>query len=78
MSFSQNSELFSKIQFSFNKYHDMDLSSLDITNTRDFATYMALVSNGQGKGGEKALDAFYRKTNNSSLAQWCQRNYSNG
>ena len=53
--FRHNAELFSKLAFSLGKYEDYDMSDLDITTVRDYATFMALSANYQGKNGEIGL-----------------------
>ena len=40
------------------KYQDEDMSGLDITTVRDYATFMALSATGQGRGGEAAIARF--------------------
>ena len=49
-----NPDRFSKFAFRTGKYRDFDLADLDLTNVRDFATYVALTANSQGRGGERA------------------------
>lgn len=68
---SQHAELFSKLAFGVGKYQELDMAALDITKVQDFATYMALVANGQGRNGAVALESFHRKAANSSIAGWC-------
>ena len=55
------------------KYQDFDMSALDITTIRDFATFMALSSNSQGKNGELVLESFKQKMGNSSWTEFCQK-----
>ena len=50
----------------------MDMSELDITNVRDYATFMALTSNSQGKNGDVALQKFNEKLGNSSWNSYCK------
>ena len=66
-------ELFSKLGFAAGEYVDFDMKDLDITNSRDFATYIALAANGQGVNEKLALEQFNKKSNNASLADWCRR-----
>ena len=40
------------------KYQDEDMSGLDITTVRDYATFMALSATGQGTGAEAAIERF--------------------
>ena len=40
------------------KYQDEDMSGLDITTVRDYATFMALSATGQGTGAEAAIARF--------------------
>ena len=54
------------------KYQDFDMSALDITTVRDFATFKALSSNSQGKNGELVLESFKQKLGNSSWTEFCQ------
>ena len=49
------------------------MKDLDITKSRDFATYIALAANGQGVNEKLALELFNKKSNNTSLADWCRR-----
>lgn len=62
---------FNKFAFDRGEYNKFNMSSLDITNVRDFATYIALVSNGQGEHGDIAIKNFKHKTNSTSLAKYC-------
>ena len=71
--FRHNAELFSKLAFGMGKYQDFDMSALDITTVRDFATFMALSSNSQGKNGELVLESFKQKMGNSSWTEFCQK-----
>ena len=56
--FRHNAERFSKLAFGSGKYKNEDMTDLDITKIRDFATFMALTPNNQGKGGEAPLKKF--------------------
>ena len=49
------------------------MKDLDLTKSRDFATYIALTANGQGVNERLALEQFNKKSNNASLADWCRR-----
>ena len=40
------------------KYKAEDMSGLDITKVRDYATFMALSATGQGTGAEAAIERF--------------------
>ena len=40
------------------KYQAEDMSGLDITRVRDYATFMALSATGQGNGAEAAIERF--------------------
>ena len=51
---------------------NLDMTNLDISNERDFATYMALRSNNQGKNREVALEKFKMKLGNFSISEFCQ------
>ena len=64
--FRHNSERFSKLAFGMGTYKAEDMSGLDITMVRDYATFMALTANNQGKGGEQAVEAFLTKAGGNS------------
>ena len=66
-----NAELFSKLAFGMGKYIDLDMAELDLTNVRDFATYIALTANSQGKGGEAAMARLREKLGEKSWAEYC-------
>jgi len=66
-----NAELFSKLAFSLGKYENYDMSDLDITTVRDYATFMALTANSQGKNGEVGLHNLKLKMGNSTWSQFC-------
>ena len=68
-----NAELFSKFAFGMGKYIDLDMAELDLTNVRDFATYLALTANSQGKGGERALARLRESLGEKSWAQHCSQ-----
>merc|ERR1719483_168253 len=67
-----NSEPFSKFSFLRGDYKNYDLSSLDITNVRDFSVFMAVSSAGQGKGGEMAWQNYIKKEKGIELSQLCK------
>lgn len=69
--FRHNAELFSKLAFSLGKYENYDMSDLDITTVRDYATFMALTANSQGKNGEVGLHNLKLKMGNSTWSQFC-------
>ena len=70
--FSHNGELFSKNAFSAGLYKNKDMAELDMTNERDYATYMALVSSGQGKNSEKMLENLKTKLGNKTWIEYCR------
>ena len=53
------------------KYTEQDLSGLDLTTVRDYATFMALTANSQGKGGEVALERLKEKLAGRSWVEYC-------
>ena len=61
-----NAERFSKFAFGMGLYKEEDMSGLDISTVRDYATFMALTANNQGKGGEQAVEAFLTKAGGNS------------
>lgn len=67
-----NSELFSKFTFLRDEYKNFDMSRLDITNVRDWATFLALSSSGQGVNGEVAWSKYLNKTGNTKLRDLCK------
>ena len=70
--FSHNAELFSKNAFSAGAYKTKDMGDLDMTNERDYATYMALVSSGQGKNSQKMLENLQAKLGNKTWIEYCR------
>ena len=70
MIFSHNGELFSKNAFSAGNYKNMDMSELNMTNERDYAAYLALVSSGQGRNSDKALDNLKQSMGNQTWTQY--------
>ena len=67
-----NAELFSKLAFGMGKYVDLDMAELDLTKVRDFATYLALTANSQGRGGERALARLREKLGEKRWAEYCE------
>ena len=65
--------LFSKFAFGMGKYIDLDMAELDLTKVRDYATYLALTANSQGKGGETALARLRESLGENSWAQHCSQ-----
>ena len=53
-------------------YKDLDLSEMDMTNERDYAAYMALVSSGQGKNSDKMLEKLRTTLGSKSWAEYCR------
>ena len=53
------------------KYIDFDMAELDLTKVRDYATYLALTANSQGKGGERALARLRESLGEKSWAHHC-------
>ena len=53
-----------------NLFHSGRLHSM--LQVRDYATYMALVSNSQGRGGEAALARFNTNMGNRSWTEFCK------
>ena len=72
---SHNGELFSKNAFSAGKYKTMDMSELNMTNERDYAAYLALMSSGQGKNGDKALANMKQSMGNQTWPEYCSTKY---
>ena len=54
------------------KYRENDMAELNITITRDYAMFMALSSNNQGKNGNIALDNLYKNIGNSTWPEYCK------
>ena len=54
------------------KYIEQDMSGLDLTTVRDYATFMALTANSQGKGGEKALERLKESLGGRSWVEYCR------
>ena len=48
------------------------MSSLDITNVRDYATFMALTANNQGRNGEEGIRNLKLKMGNRTWSEFCQ------
>jgi len=70
-----NAEPFSKLAFGMGKYREFDMESLDITIARDYATYMALTANNQGRNGNTALERFRTKMGNNSWGELCREHW---
>ena len=51
------------------------MQNLDITIARDYAVFMALTSNHQGRNGKTALDTFKTKMGNSSWSDLCREHW---
>ena len=66
-----NAERFSKFAFKLGQYRDFDMAGLDLTNVRDYATYVALTANNQGKGGEKALATLKKELGGKTWSEYC-------
>ena len=66
-----NPDLFSKLAFGMGKYRELDMADLDLTKVRDYATYIALTANSQGKGGERALARLKESLGEKSWAEHC-------
>ena len=72
LSLRHNAEPFSKFAFAMGKYRENDMAELDITITRDYAMFMALSSNNQGKNGNIALDNLHKNIGNSTWPEYCK------
>ena len=68
-----NPDRFSKFAFRRGEYRDFDMSDLDVTKARDYATYVALTANSQGKGGEKALATLREKLGGKTWNEYCSK-----
>jgi hypothetical protein len=64
---------FSKFAFMKGNYSMFNLAELDITNTRDYAMFMAIVSAGQGVGAQEAYAAYTKRVDGTPLYQLCMR-----
>ena len=49
------------------------MAELDLTKVRDYATFIALTANSQGKGGETALARLRESLGENSWAQHCSQ-----
>ena len=72
---SHNGELFSKNAFSAGHYKNQDMSEFNMTNERDYAAYMALMSSGQGKNGKKALENMNKSLGGQTWPEYCSTRY---
>ena len=68
-----NADPFSKFAFLRGDYSHFELGSLDITNVRDFAVFMAVSSAGQGDRGEVAWQKYKEKENGKQLSDLCKK-----
>ena len=68
-----NDDRFSKLAFAMLHYIDLDMAELDLTKVRDFATYLALTANSQGRGGERALARLRETLAEKSWAEHCSQ-----
>ena len=66
-----NPDRFSKFAFKMGEYRDFDMTDLDLTNVRDYATYVALTANSQGKGGERAMATLREKLGGKTWTEYC-------
>ena len=66
-----NPDRFSKFAFRTGKYRDFDMTNLDLTNVRDYATYVALTANNQGKGGERAMTRLKEELGGKTWTEYC-------
>ena len=53
----------------------MDMSELNMTNERDYAAYLALMSSGQGKYYKKAEDNMKQSMGNQTWTEYCSTRY---
>ena len=54
------------------KYAEWNMADLDVTNTRDYAMYMALAANNQGHNASIALDSLNKKKENLTWPEYCK------
>ena len=66
-----NDQPFSKFAFLAGKYDQWDMANLTLTNTRDFAMFMALDSAGVGMNKTVALEKFKQVLRGKSVAEYC-------
>ena len=64
--------MFSKNAFMAGHYKDLDLSEMDMTNERDYAAYMALVSSGQGRNSEMMKTRLEQSLGGGSWQEYCK------
>ena len=67
-----NAEPFSKFAFALGKYAEWDMAELDISVIRDYAMFMALSSNNQGRNAKAALDGLNMKKQNLTWPEYCK------
>ena len=53
----------------------MDMSELNMTNERDYAAYLALMSSGQGKNGDKAVANMNKSMGKQTWPEYCSTRY---
>ena len=66
-----NDQPFSKFAFLSGKYDKWDMANLTLTNTRDFAMFMALDSAKIGVNRTVALEKFKQALKGKSVAEYC-------
>ena len=64
--------MFSKNAFMSGHYKSLDLSEMDLTNERDYAVYMALVSSGQGTNSERMRRRLEQSLGGGSWQEYCK------
>ena len=52
-------------------YKELDMSELDMTNERDYAAYMALVSSNQGLHSDKMKERLQQSLDGQTWQQYC-------
>ena len=70
--FRHNAEPFSKFAFGMGKYVGEDMQELNITVIRDYAMFMALSSNNQGRNKNLALENLQKQLGNRSWSEFCK------
>ena len=66
-----NDQPFSKFAFLAGKYDKWDMANLTLTNTRDFAMFMALDSAKIGVNRTVALEKFKQDLKGKSVMEYC-------